>query len=149
MNHAYEAANFHAEFDLQNAADSGIYEAAEKIRVTQEINGERLPWDKRQKLFSRTKQIHGQNIQVTVWGKRLNVQSHRRNYPTGKTKQGSPKYGYTLLSIAELTDDTGSKKYRRAFAYVIDGHGESTEQTVAPDKKDVIHFMELPSGETK
>ena len=160
-NHTHEATDFQIEFDLQNMADGGIYEAAEIVRVAKENGTELLPVSETEGsrsehqiilVPSRTKEISGGKIQLTVWGERVNIQLAKRNYPAyTKTKDGKPKYGYALFSVVEFTDDTGRKKFRRAFAYVIDGYGYNVSErkfyNVTPtddDKK--IHFLELPSG---
>ncbi len=162
-NYNYEAADLQTEFDLQNAADGGIYEAAEKVRVASENGNELLPASNvpttqarknNQKLLvtSSTKTARG-TITVKVWGERLKIQGYKRLYPSyKKNSQGAFKYGYVLISVAQLDSDRiGGKIYRRSFAYVVDGKGmtnsgELINETVAPKDKDVVHFMELPAG---
>lgn len=164
-NHNYEAADLQTEFDLQNAADGGIYEAAEKVRVSAENGEELLPTkfahsisrrDYQKQLVSRSIKTARGTISIKVWGERLRIQDYKRLYPSYNKKEvGERKYGYVLFSVAQLDNDrTGGKIYRRAFAYVVDGKGindswKKVNETVAPEDKDVVHFMELPSGKDK
>ena len=159
-NHNYEAANLQTEFDLQNAADGGIYEAAEKVRVATENGEELLPASRieaeRQKnqihlVSHTTESLYGQ-IRVDVWGERLHVQKYKRDYPSyAKNTDGKPLYGFVLFSVAEIDSKNLGKKYRRAFAYVIDGYGydsdknQVVQKSVDPSLENKIHFMELPS----
>ena len=164
-NHNYASADFQTEFDLQNAADGGIYEAAEKVRVAAENGEELLPAnnvptvqarrDCQKQLVNRSTKTERGTIRVTVWGERLKIQNYKRLYSSSayytKKADGAPKYGYILLSVAQLDSDRmNGKIYRRAFAYVVDGKGrddlaQPVEENVAPEDKDVLHFMELPS----
>ena len=161
-NHNYEAADLQTEFDLQNAADGGIYEAAEKVRVATENGNELLPTEfahtlsrknyQKQLVYRSIKTKRG-TISVKVWGERLKIQDYKRLYPSyGKEEVGERKFGYVLFSVAQLDNKrTNGKIYRRAFAYVIDGKGitdsgKRINEPVAPEDKDVIHFMELPAG---
>ena len=148
MNHAYETADFQAEFELQNVADSGIYEAAEMIRLDEEL----LPanpwaWSNSQRKEYQIKLINRpikffdgylKEITLEVWGERLRnnqqFQSYQKNYPTGRTAQGSLKSGYVLFSVATTSDSRLSGKvYRRAYAYVLDDDA-------------TVHFMTSPSS---
>lgn len=159
-NHTHEVTDFQIEFELQNAADGGIYKAAEIVRANREIlPADRQTYQATGKHFvqllsepvSRKKSDSSYSIQVDVWGERVNIQTYRQSYPTGRKKEGKPKYGYVLLSVATFTDEAGNKKYRRSFAHVVDGYGLNLETDELEDKsaettdKDVIHFMELPS----
>lgn len=143
-NHAYATTDFQAEFELQNVADSGIYEAAEIVR----LNKSKLPtnpWadaynrkNYQKKLINRTSP--DKNFKLEVWGERLKgdrqaFQSYQKNYPTGRTPKDSRKSGYILLSVASTSNVTATGKiYRRAFAYVL-------------DDDTTIHFMNLPSDD--
>ena len=168
-----------AEFDLQNAADGGIYEAAEIVR-----NGKKdlLPASNNADTTERKKNqiwlvtnrtfatAHHGTIRVNVWGERLRIQENQRSYnPYKKVPVKDSygkvivKYGYVLISVAQLDSPRFGKMYRRAFAYVLDGYGknsldkpvipgEKAEVTpeyetvvVADEDKDVVHFMALPS----
>ncbi len=149
-----------AEFDLQNAADGGIYEAAEIVR-----NGKKdlLPASNNADTTERKKNqiwlvtnrtfatAHHGTIRVNVWGERLRIQDYERKYsPTyKKVPVGTVKYGYVLISVAQLDSPRFGKMYRRAFAYVLDGYGKnSLDQTVEPGEDAdpyTVHFMALPS----
>lgn len=151
MNHARETTNFQTELELQSAADGGIYEAAEIVR----LDKSKLPanpWainpDQRKeyqkKLIDRNVNYSGKNrrlknFKLEVWGERLKgdrqaFQSYQKKYPTGKTAKGSRKSGYILFSVASTSNATVTGKiYRRAFAYVLD------------DDETTIHFMDVPS----
>ena len=155
-----------AEFDLQNAADGGIYEAAEIVR-----NGKKdlLPASnitdtterKKNQIWLVTNRTfataHHGTIRVNVWGERLRIQDYERKYsPTYKKVPVKDsygkvivKYGYVLISVAQLDSPRFGKMYRRAFAYVVDGYGKnSLDQTVEPGEDAdpyTVHFMALPS----
>ncbi len=155
-----EADMLSAEFDLQNAADGGIYEAAEIVR-----NGKKdlLPASNNADTTERKKNqiwlvtnrtfatAHHGTIRVNVWGERLRIQDYERKYsPTyKKVPVGTVKYGYVLISVAQLDSPRFGKMYRRAFAYVLDGYGKnSLDQTVEPGEDAdpyTVHFMALPS----
>lgn len=148
MNHAYETANFQAEVELQNIADSAIYEAAEMVRLKKIIiqpngfsqrNPVKIP-------VTPPKSDKFRSITVDVWGEygvKLNeyvIQNihHRQIIYLPKNKvRYTNEYdsdGYILFSVAEGTNKQNSEKiYRRAFAYVLDNDEEKT-----------IHFMTLP-----
>lgn len=136
-NHTHEATYFQIEFQLQNMADGGIYEAAEIVRVNKASDEEPLLSDKKNSVVvSRTKNFSHGKIQLTVWGRIKQIQLFDINYSTYKITPHSPVVtndGYALLSVATFTDEAGNKKYRRAFAYVLD------------DDATTIHFLELPS----
>lgn len=153
MNHAYETADFQAAFELQNAADSGIYAAVAKVQSEKENGNEILRANPYASDFNRkdyryqfntltVKSKYLGKIKVNTWGERLTgdrqaFQSYKKTYPTGKTPDDSDsrKSGYILFSMAEVESKrTGEKIYRRAFAYVLDD--DST-----------IHFMELFLGD--
>lgn len=134
-NHTHEATDFQIEFQLQNAADGGIYEAAEIVRVAKETGKPLLSDKKNSVLVSRTKEILYGTIQLTVWGRIKKIQLFTMNYLTYKPTPitGNDDDCYALLSVAEFTDEAGNKKYRRAFAYVPD------------DDDTTIHFLEQVS----
>ena len=151
MNHAYETADFQTEFELQNAADSGIYAAVAKVQSEKENENEILQANPYASASDRKDYRHHFDtltvkskllgkIKVNVWGERLTgdrqaFQSYQKTYPTGRTPKDSRKSGYILFSMAEVKSKrTGEKIYRRAFAYVLDGDDKT------------IHFMELFSG---
>lgn len=148
MNYAYEITNFQEEFELQNAADSGIYEAAEMVRLEKIIispngfkrNPVKIP-------VAQPKSDKFKSITLNVWGERgvnpdptssKNILHRQAKYlSSGKisyTNKGNSN-GYIFFSVASRkSKQTGEKIYRRAFAYVLDGDDKT------------IHFMELFSG---
>lgn len=151
MNHAYEAANFRAEFYLQNVADNALIEAAGDV-----INDpNKIPLDKTAYLYRRPdhqvliatmppkSSEHLQDVTVEVWGERIALQSYKVSYKTdaenassaGRNtarKAGTPWAGYVFFSVAAAKiPHTGETIYRRAYAYV-------------PIGGKTIHFMEVP-----
>ena len=155
-NRNYAAADFQTEFDLQSAADGGIYMAAELVRSGKKnlpvhaSEGARRENQIPLVTNHTVKTLYG-TIRVDVWGERLRIQDYERLYPSyKKSPRGDVKYGYALFSVAEIDSERFGKMYRRAFAYVIDGYGvnhlnEIVEPTEADDEdKDVVHFMTLP-----
>jgi len=131
VNDAKEWEDFQTEFDLQNAADVGIYMAAAKV----EKNPELLPLNPdpyinyrknyRRDLISKTIE----SISVKVSGERIGVYNFQELYPSyEKEDKGATSDVYILFSRAEIENKRiGGKSYRRAFAYVSAG---------------TIHFME-------
>ena len=151
MNHAYETTDFQTEFDLKNAADSGIYEAAQLVyadplgKLPLNRTYYILPGGKRDKyqkeLLSRTIDSSSGSIQVVVWGERLMMKHFKQTYPSyGKEDLKKEEEVYVLLSRAELQSERmNGKIYCRAFAYI----SFKKEEDGTIDK--TIHFMELPS----
>ena len=159
-NHAYETTDFQTEFDLKNAADSGIYEAAKKVFDDPE-NPDILflntnPYKYKRKNSQKkilTKNFSDGNIAVEVWCERIFIKHFEKKYPSyEENPKGSTQKAYTLVSKAETTDKrTGGKIYSRSFAYVLltekefeDEDGNKTYRKISDTK---IHFMELPSTE--
>lgn len=153
MNHAYETADFQTEVDLKNAADSGIYAAAEIVRDNPDIlllnenpsvagNGR----DKYQKqLIPPTNKFSGKNIKVEVWGERILFRSYKVKYgaesETDSSKENVAELikeddeVYIFFSRAEVENARASGQiYRRAFAYIL-----------VNDADMKIHFMGLPT----
>ncbi len=157
MNHAYETANFGAEFDLQNAADGAIYAAADKVLsgdVTLPVNdnpyyiGNTRDKFQRKILTTTTTSEHIGTITTEAWGEIIDVQHYKVAYKgeddTNASKNNvaekirtdekirSDANAYVFFSVAQATNpQTGAKIYRRAFAYVVQGDA-------------TIHFMEVP-----
>ena len=133
-NHAREVTNFETEQALQLAAESGIVEAAEKVRNGTII----LPYSTAQTSDKIKIPVNSpDNITVEVWGERGKIYV----YPDGKTeikaihfKSLYPSYdGVYLMSRATINKGFfGEKIYRRAYAYIVDDDA-------------TIHFMELPT----
>lgn len=140
MNHAYETANFQAEIELQNAADSALVEVADKVLSGAEtLPVKQMPYRQRsyyqrEFMVDKTSEKLG-DITVSVWGEEITVQPYRINYSTKKATRikNADVKGYVFFSKAQATSG-GRQIYRRAFAYVEDGD-------------DTIHFMDLPSSE--
>lgn len=148
MNHAYETMDFQDEFELQNAADSGIYEAAEAVRLNEDILPTKIAYFNRKNfqvpVITATKESKRfDRIEITVFGERgvkqsvtsgWNIHHRQTKYlNNGKTSYTDKGYsdGYILLSVAEGKIKNSDKKiYRRAFAYILDS--DATK----------IHFME-------
>ena len=149
-NHAHESSmEFQAEFDLQNAADSALVEAADKILTDAAAGKETLTLntyyylasntrDKFQRKIITTMKTYDNlgTIKVEAWGERINVNHYRKLYPSYTNKFDSTDSDcYFFFSRAEATNKyTGEKIYRRATAYVLKGRDTT------------IRFMELPSG---
>ena len=151
MNHAYETMNYQAEFELQNAADSGIYEAIELtlkdptiLPMNPGYPGMRLNYQhKFNTLTIKSKSVG--TITIETWGERVTLSPYKVNYTKTpsvaaedktriiKNDKGKTIYqeAYSFFSRASV-DSTNGKIYRRAFAYVL-AEGDAT-----------VHFMEVP-----
>lgn len=164
MNHAYETADFQAEMELQNAADRGIYEAANLV-----INGEvELTLNNTPTLAGTRKKFrvpfgnkdYG-SIIVETWGEHVMLKSYLVKYNVKKIvnkktvikniakETGEPAQEvYVFLSKAEPapnSDDKrweGKKIYRRSFAYVL-----AEKNPDGTHKDTTIHFMEVPMSD--
>ena len=154
MNHAYETTDFQTEFELKNAADSGIYEAAESIysRVknnekwedilpparTYHLSNSRKAGQKN--LIPLKKIFTDKNIEVEVWGERLVMKHFKEIYPSyGQEDLNDNDEVCVLLSKAELQSARmDGKIYCRAFAYISFNEDGTIDKT--------IHFMALPSS---
>ncbi len=144
-NHTYETTAFQAEFDLQNAADSGVVEAAERVisgAVTIEKNYNPYVFNSRanhQYHFPATTKTSANlgKITVEVTGERVALQPYKVSYGTRKNtarRVGTAAEVYTFFSVASAVDNyTGAKIYRRAFGYVF-----------VDDEAATIHFAEVP-----
>lgn len=152
MNHAYEAADIQAEVELQNAADSGIYEAA-KIALadpasTLPITSSSKRRDHQHKFDNLSiKSESLGTITVETWGERTAFHPYKVNYSTGKATEDKSrlikndkgktiyKEAYLFFSMASADSKRMSGKiYRRAYAYVL------------ADSNATIHFMGLPTS---
>ena len=166
MNHSYETTDFQIEMDLQNAADSGIYAAAEKVHQELILNKNYLPFceeypsasnprkDYQFPVLSETMNSPNGLIKVDVWAERILIYPYRVNYNkydsnkkryiaelVDASKPKEQRKAYTLFSKAELgSERIGGNLYRRAFAYVeFDGDGKSGK---------TIHFMDIAGDYT-
>lgn len=137
-NHVYESAmDFTAEFELQNAAESALITAVEKIRngditLTRKLYTSR----KKNQQSLGTMTIDSERldtITVKTWGEKVDIQSYKVSYGTNDednvtatknntaTAKGAAKTGYFVFSLAEATNpQTGGKIYRRAVACIFD-----------------------------
>lgn len=150
MNHTYQTTDFQTEFDLQNAADSGIYMAVNEVKKNPNI----LPFDReyppssisrekcKKKWTYKISKTSTENITVEVWGERLLILPYKVNYADKKAslvadgKTVAERASYAFFSKAELKSTRiGGKLYRRAFAYVFYN-----------DSKWNIHFTEVTAG---
>ena len=154
-NHAYETMDFQVEFELKNAAVSGIYEAAEKIQVAKiNFGNELLPKleyvfteDRKNyqyKLINRSvKSPRFGDIKVEVWGERLadnqKFRTCKRLYPSKNLKEiKTGQEGYILFSLAQIkSEHVSGNIYRSAFAYVL-----SEEHDGIYKDGTTIYFME-------
>ena len=158
-NYSYAAADYQMEFDLQNAAVSGIYIAAEKIRDAEENGVELLTPNPNPtlgnrpnfqfKLVNRTiehadEKHRLKKIQVTVWGERLdgNMQylflyEVTKYSPRKKIVSRGEKSGYILFSVAESSNERmDGRIYRSAFAYVLSEEDDKKIYFMEPKEKD-------------
>lgn len=150
-NHAREVVNFQKEQALQLAAESGIVEAAEKVRKSPSLLPYPVSWNlsaSKVNVLNATKTFkHSEQsikVSVEVWGERGKIYS----CPEDKNKVGYYDYheGVYFMSIAKAETNIWSKKiYRRAYAYVLsDKQDDGTYKDYT-----TIHFMELPTDEYK
>ena len=142
-NFSYGASNFQTEIELQNAADSALIEAAEKIHsgeiiVEPPTSTEMIMNRKyRQRKISVNQPATSErlgNIKVEVYGERGNVTKYIRNYSGEENYKdisvGNVGQGVILISVASCEDKIiGIKKFRRTLAYILD------------DDKFTIYFM--------
>ena len=145
MNHAYETTEIQAEIELQNAADSGIYEAANKVRtgsVTVLLNteggisGSRKKYSRQFPTITKTSERFG-TIKINVWSEHTKLKPYKVLYGSNNVAKNTEnsREVYTFFSVAEgVGKGTRGKIYRRAFAYML-ADGDAT-----------IHFMEVSSA---
>ena len=161
-NYSYLASDFQEEFELQSAAESGLIEAAEKIIqeeiiVTPPSDVERIQkrnyWQRQISVSQPDKSDQFKNISVEVYGENGDIYQGTRKYSSGGTitdtieKDDSgkeiTKKGIVLISVASGENNAGVKKFRRAFAYILekndvsDGEGKYYKQ---------IYFMNTLSS---
>lgn len=152
-NHAREVVNFETEQALQLAAESGIVEAADKVR-----NGiVTLPYSTAQPSDKVPIPVNNPDDEITVevWGERGKIYHYNKKnngtlnleYFTILDEDGKEIVaknhcdGFYLMSRATIDKSSfGEKIYRRAYAYVIDD-----AELAAEFKNTTIHFMELPT----
>lgn len=162
MNHAYETADFQAEMELQNAADRGIYEAAnlvinEQVELT--LNNTPTLAGSRKKFREKFGNKDYGSIIVETWGEHVMLNSYLVKYNVKKTVKGKTvikniaketgepaQEVYVFLSKAEPKPNDkrweGKKIYRRSFAYVL-----AEKNPDGTHKDTTIHFMEVPMSD--
>ena len=144
MNHAYETTDFQTEFELKNAADSGIYEAAKLVHAAPlEVLPLNMTYQRnkhQKRLLSETIKSFSGSIKVDVWGERLVMKHFKEIYPSyGQEDLNDNDEVCVLLSKAELQSARmDGKIYCRAFAYISFNEDGTIDKT--------IHFMALPSS---
>lgn len=139
-NHAYETANFQAEIELQNAAESALVEVADSVLSGAEILPVKPKYPSRQRSYyqreftlDKTTETLG-DITVSVWGEDATLMPYKVNHSTKIAKRSAAdKTVYIFFSMAQANHN-GRQLYRRAFAYVDKDSG-------------TIHFMDLQSSE--
>lgn len=138
MNQLYETAYCQAEFDLQNAADSGIYAAVDKVLAGEvALPAKRMPYRHSRREYqhdfdtiTKTSKYLG-TITVKTWGEQVNLNHYNELYPSYKRRAKGVEKAYIFFSMATAEDKhTGGQVYRCACAYIL----ASGDQT--------IHFME-------
>ena len=136
-NNAREVYNFETEQILQNAAESAVVEAAEKIRNEKEDSI----------LYSTTRTVKSGNrsvkITVETQYQPLLVRLHTLNN-IYEDKYLGERNGIYITACAKTDGNiAGNEVYRRAYAYIF------PDETAAVDNDDTvqrpkIYFMELP-----
>ena len=148
-NHAREVSNFQPEQALQNAAYSGIIEAAEFVRQ----NPDHLLYEEEQITIKKSVPVSNKtfkngeqsvSINVEVWGERGKIYFYKKKMSNGKvkcTKIKEPQVGVYFMCRASIDNGFwGEKIFRRAYAYVL-----SEEQDGSFLDDTTIYFMELPT----
>lgn len=141
-NHAREVSNFQLEQALQNAAYSGIIEAAEFVRN----NPDHLPLadtfvdsKKTVPVSDKTFKNGEESISITVkvWGERGKIYFFNEKRNQIKANH----IGVYFMCRASIDNGFwGEKIFRRAYAYVL---SEEQDGTYLDDT--TINFMELPT----
>ena len=136
MNYSYAAADYQMEFELQNAAISGIYIAAENLN--DDSQPEPLSWTIEHADKHRLKKIY-----VTIWGKRLDddkkIMRYKRLYPSRDLEPDveKEKSGYILFSVAKSSNERmDGEIFRSAFAYVLSEEDYKNIYFMGPKESD-------------
>ena len=134
-NYASGTANFQAETELQNAADGGLIEAAEKVRLNPTLVPKPVNYfglrHERQHQVSVTQKNSKRlgKIEIKVLGERANIHTER-GINSDADISAVDAEGIILMSVASCSLQSGTKKiYRRSLAYIAD------------DKPEIICFM--------
>ena len=146
-NHFYETIDFQTEIDLQNAAESGIYAAAEKVQreLAKDKNYLLTKASSREyhqfKIISTTQKTSSGDISVDVQAERVLIFPYKVNYAIRVNnkyradKIGNGKKVYTLSSTAQIYSERIGKNFsRQAFAYIELDDDDNSDTT--------IHFMD-------
>lgn len=152
-NYSDGATAFQIDSELQNIADGGIYDAAEKIqsKIVTVPNPSTTYANRREnqhkisvtqpKISDRFK-----NISVTVFAERGKIERYERDYSAEDNYTGGKGYkdedlnfkkdGVILISVASGEEKiTGAKKFRRSLAYILDD-----------DKKNIFFMTDAERG---
>ena len=143
-NYSYDAKNFQTELELQNAADSSIIEAAEKIRLnpnllkkptSTEILLGRKYYQRKISVSQPKKSERLKHISVEVYGERGTIEQYLRNYQGEENYKDEKisvedKTGIILISAASGEEKIfGTKKFRSSIAIIFD------------DDENIIYFL--------
>lgn len=150
LNYAYIADNFKIETELQNAADSALFEAVDLIK-NKTVTLEPANWmnhsQNQHKLFE--KNVDG--IRVEVWYEygKGRVAFKQRSYTAKKDNStGEPnKSGVILMSVASRDSDViNGKIFGRAIGYIFTD-GDELILDKEGMSKNYVHFMNSSSKE--
>ena len=153
-NYSYLASDFQEEFELQNAAESGLIEAAEKIQRgeiiveppsdVERVQGRRY-WQRKISVNPPANSERFKNISVEVYGENGDIYQVTRKYSSrGKITDTLDKddfgaqivnKGIVLISVASGENNSGVKKFWRSLAYILES-----------DDYKKIYFMDTLSG---
>lgn len=132
-NYSYEATNFQAETELQNAADSALVES---LDYANNLPASPFPQYNQKKIFTKildSKFKENVKISVEVWAVHGDVHKYKRNYSSADDYidvKDEDKPGKLFISVASCDDEiTGEKIFARSLAYTLD------------DEKNILHFM--------
>ena len=138
-NYSRGITNSQAEHELQNAADTGLAEALEKLK-----NIPPLEQGKPYNIFNTTATSDKfKNLKIEVWAQKQHIKKFIRTYSSGSSytdnDAGEPPQDSTIMvSIASCDSPfIAGKMYRRAFAYILDDDPE----TEGIDESATIHFL--------
>ena len=148
-NHAREILNFEMEQSLQQAAESGIIETVEKVRLAgknaEKTSSYYLPYKKGDNTVRKSFPIvmkyfkHDEQnipIKIEVWGERGKIYKGSKN--------NNWKLGVYFMSCASMESNFLSKNiYRRSYAYILSEQDADNEDIFYDDT--TIYFMELPT----
>jgi len=121
--YSFGATDFQAEIELQNAADSALIEAVEKIKLNPDLvpkpkNYYGMREDRQHQVLSSTKNsARLKDIKVEVYGEHGNIHSELGKDSTA-TISIQDKDGVILISVASANSRLDDKKiYRRSLAF--------------------------------